>query len=114
MTAIVCGSRHYADAARVRLILDAAMERLGLDTIIEGAATGADTLAKEWGLGRVNVIEVRPDDDWPSAGPRRNALMLRILMGAEGAKAVIAFPGGDGTENMVRQATAAGVRVIRA
>lgn len=116
MIAIVCGGRDYADAARVKLILDAAVERLGLATIIEGTATGADTLVREWAEARgdIAVISVKPTGKWPEAGPIRNKLMLDILMGGDDEKAVIVFPGGRGTENMVKQGEGAGIRVIRA
>lgn len=129
MIAIVCGGRDYTDAARVKSVLDAAVTRLGLEAIIEGAAPGADTLAKEWALARgdISVIDVPADwDGWAAKGRRgaagavRNALMLDILLGdAMGSeRAVIAFPGGSGTANMLAlanspKARAGNVRVIK-
>lgn len=46
------------------------------------------------------------------AGPMRNTELLRHLRGEGGEIAVIAFPGGKGTANMVKQARRSGVRVI--
>lgn len=43
----------------------------------------------------------------PGAGPRRNQAMLHL------AEKVVAFPGGKGTANCVRQARALGLPVER-
>jgi hypothetical protein len=118
--AIVCGGRDYTDAARVAKVLDAAVPRLGLWCIIEGGYRGADIMARDWALARGDVSVIEAPADWDrdgtQAGPIRNAFMLRMLLGAEGRKAVIAFPGGDGTANMLflangREAERAGVKV---
>lgn len=119
MIAIVCGGRDYANEARLRTVLDAAVTRRGLDTIIEGEATGADTLARQWAEARGDIGVIAVAADWgghgASAGPRRNKLMLDILVGGDDkrrARCVIAFPGGRGTGNMVLQARGAGVEVF--
>lgn len=103
--AIVTGGRDYANAARMKTVLDAAVEKLGLKTVIEGRCPkgGADRLAQEWTEARsdISLISVRPDGDWPSAGPRRNKMMRDILLAHEGDRAVFVFPGGNGTANML-------------
>lgn len=86
-------------------------KRATIDTIIQGGATGADALAKEWAKeNKKNMEEYKAQ--WytygKGAGHVRNALMLK-----EGKPdLVIAFPGGKGTENMVRQARLKGVEVM--
>src|SRR5687768_6467768 len=105
MIAIVCGGRNYTNDARIRQILDAAVERMGLSTIIEGGATGADTLAREWALARGDVSVIEVPADWSrgkGAGHARNSIMLTMLQRSDDNKAVIAFPGGPGTANMVK------------
>lgn len=121
MMAIVCGGRDYADAERVARVLDAAVGKMGLWCIIEGKAAGADSLAREWAISRptISLISVAPGDNWPEAGPIRNMLMLDILLGHDGQKAVIGFPGGRGTANMMmlansQKARRANVRAITA
>lgn len=120
---LVCGGRHYGllkpltqDEApavtyhrafwqwcRLVEVLDAAVERLGLTVLIEGAQTGADQLATRWALERgIKVVDFPADWDryGRSAGPHRNRLML-----TEGRpEYVIAFPGRWGTWNMVDEA----------
>lgn len=79
------------------------------DMIIEGGAPGADRLARLWSESRgVHCASVCAlwGKYGKKAGPLRNAAMLDLR-----PDVVIAFPGGSGTANMVRQAEAAGVRV---
>jgi hypothetical protein len=123
MIAIICGGRAYGALAaneprtaeaieriereqtRLTQILDAAVDRLGLHTIIEGGASGADRLAYEWAerRGDIGVIEVPADwSKGKGAGHARNSIMLTMLQRSDEAKAVIAFPGGAGTANMVK------------
>lgn len=110
MRVIVCGGRDYWDGNRVWHVLDAAVERLGLSLVIQGGATGADNLAWQWARDHGVPFETF-DADWsglgPSAGPMRNQRMID-----EGKPdAVIAFPGGSGTADMVNRARAAGITV---
>ena len=106
MRILVCGGRDYADAESVRIVL----RELQPSMVIHGAYRGADTLAEEW--ARANGVPTRPyPADWsrgPKAGPERNAQMLREGM----PNLVVAFPGGNGTADMVMRARAAGVEVV--
>lgn len=107
MRAICCGGRLYGHRDRVAKVLSA----LGLTEIAHGMATGADTLCAQWALK--NGVKVTPFaaawNFWGKrAGPIRNQKMLEDFK----PDAVIAFPGGAGTDDMVRRARAAGVRVI--
>jgi len=110
MRVLVCGGRDYRDREAVFGELHALAERYGWLTIIEGGATGADSLAREWAQlcyhGLVTVVA-----DWQShgraAGPIRNQQMLTSAK----PDLVLAFPGGRGTADMVRRANAAGLNV---
>lgn len=130
MRVLVCGGRSYAD----KLLLDRKLDELhagrGIILIIEGGASGADFFANVW--AKKNGVPVRTfkvtDAEWrdinvpgavvrrrkdgtkynAAAGIWRNTRMLQ-----EGKPdLVVAFPGGDGTANMVEQARRAGVEVI--
>lgn len=108
---LVCGGRDYRDEDRVQSVLDTYHAAAGITAIIQGGAAGADTFASTWAFTR-GVREERYDADWrlygAAAGPMRNAQMLE-----EGKPdLVIAFPGGKGTRNMMKQARKAGVEVI--
>lgn len=121
---LVCGGRNDADHTAVDLLMQTVIARFGpIACVIHGAATGADTLGKEWALK--NHIEDAPyPADWNDltrpdalirtrrddqrydarAGFRRNQRMID-----EGKpNVVVALPGGNGTADMVARARKAG------
>lgn len=113
---IVCGGRDFFDAPLLYARLDFFndpnwWQPIGL--IIEGGATGADTLSRYW--AKHNKIEYKTyKADWEKygkqAGTIRNELMLKTHPDIDG---VIAFPtGGPGTAHMMRIAKAAGKLVF--
>jgi hypothetical protein len=116
MRVLVCGGRDFTDRTAVWGLLQAVHLKRGIGVLIHGACpTGADRLADEWAAEESVPIEAYPAV-WKldgrldrSAGPRRNQRMMD-----EGKPdLVIAFPGGKGTDDMVRRAKAAGVKVFR-
>lgn len=117
MKILVCGGRDYAMKDRRQMrhvidILDRAALRYGQPLeIMEGGATGADTMAWLWATMRAIKCETFPAD-WNThrhaAGPIRNKQMVDRK-----PDMVIAFPGGKGTENCCEIAEAAGIRVVR-
>ena len=105
---IVCGGRDFEDVDRVRSVL--ALLRPDI-LLIHGDARGADRCAaRVWEASFDGRTEAHPAD-WrgqgKAAGAIRNRQMLNI-----GVDAVIAFPGGTGTANMVSIARHAGVPVV--
>lgn len=109
---LVCGGRDYNDAKRVGIELLALHHQFGISHLIHGGASGADALAHAWAEAH-NVFPVPCPADWKrhgkKAGPLRNAEMLRNFQ----PDIVLAFPGGRGTDDMIRKAMAAGVPVIQ-
>jgi hypothetical protein len=109
---LVCGGRHYSDRANVYRALNALMDELETPLfVIHGKMTGADMIAGDWAALRGQpCAEVKPLWDYydRSAGPRRNEWMLFLQ-----PDLVVAFPGNDGTRNMIAKAEAAGVPVRR-
>jgi len=84
--------------------------------IIEGGARGVDALARQWGENLADEVETYAvnhslDGPWPSAGPRRNARMLK----SSRPDYVLAFWDGkrehSGTLDMMARAVTAGVLV---
>lgn len=113
MKVIICGGRNFASPAQVWRELDRLHAEYGFTALMQGGATGADAFAREWAARKPEVHRYVCHAEWDKygrgAGPRRNARMLEW-----NPDMVIAFPGGAGTENMVTQAEAVGVRVLRA
>ena len=113
MRVVVCGGRDYnTDAGwnHVMQVLGDLHAETPIDTVIEGGARGADFLGGCWAeMHKVKRVTVPAD--WAThgkaAGPIRNRRMLTDFH----PDLVVAFPGGKGTADMVRQARELGVRV---
>lgn len=130
MRVIVCGGRDYgrvrnplgrltpeevaaakAQAAAEQQRVADALSGLNVTALAHGAAPGADSVAHRWAIRHRVPVSPYPAAwhiDGKAAGPIRNARMLQEFR----PDAVVAFPGGRGTADMIRQARAAGVRVI--
>ncbi|MBR0741172.1 DUF2493 domain-containing protein [Bradyrhizobium liaoningense] len=111
MHVIVCGGRTFDNYAAVKKYLDMLYAIHGFTLVIHGRAKGADTCAHRWAGEHGVPVEMFPAH-WRlhgnAAGPIRNKQMLD-----EGRpQLVVAFPGGDGTRNMMKQAHERGVEVI--
>ena len=111
MKILVCGGRKYDAPDTVFGALDRLRAAGCVDMVIHGGAKGADALAGRWAHDR-GVQEVICPANWDRrgtwAGPIRNSAMLLLQ-----PDLVLAFPGGKGTEDMVRKAEAKGIRVQR-
>jgi hypothetical protein len=110
MRVLVCGGRTYNDKDYLYQILDHLHTQVPITQIINGGAHGADTLAHIWAFDN-NIPSTSYPADWEihgrAAGPIRNAQMLKLQ-----PDLVVAFPGGPGTANMIKQAEAAFVTVL--
>lgn len=109
---LVCGGRNYWQWEKAFNVLDQLHKERGIGILIAGGATGADTVAARWAESR-GVQAVICPAPWNGphgrgAGHARNAFMLTLE-----PDLVMAFPGGPGTRNMVEQAEAGGVFVIK-
>jgi len=76
---LVCGSRHWKQWKKLKDRLDYIP---GPFHIVEGGAAGADTMARQYAIGRKLPYTEVPAD-WKtfgkSAGPIRNGVMLDML-----------------------------------
>ncbi len=119
MRILVCGGRTYDDRDLVWRTLDDYQRYYGSITIIQGGATGADALAKEWCYRQSNVTLISVPANWgdlshpdalicthadgskydANAGIRSYAEMLD-----EKPDLVLAFPGNKGTRDMLHRA----------
>lgn len=124
---LVCGGRSFSRRALLFKTMDALHAEHQFRDFIQGGATGADEVAKDWAKTHPEivrweskakwtdlshpdaVIRTRPDGTQydAMAGHRRNLHMLSWR-----PDLVVAFAGGSGTADMVKLARAAGVEVI--
>ena len=99
---IICGGREFFDKAKLYKVMDEFHSKTPVTTVVSGCAMGADNLGEWWASDRKITVERYPAD-WKfygkKAGPIRNGEMAR-----SGATHCVAFPGGSGTRDMIRQA----------
>lgn len=127
MRVLVCGGRNFRSRAQVSRELDRLHAEHPIAALMQGGATGADQFAKEWAMTKPEIQRFECKAKWTDlshadaiirtrrdgtkydakAGHRRNARMLEWT-----PDLVVAFPGGDGTADMVRQAKAAGIKIV--
>lgn len=107
----VTGGRDFKNADWVIGALNAVKTKSGIKLLVVGDATGADAHARDWAQATGTPLRVF-QADWKkhgvAAGPIRNGAM--VAFGLDGC---VAFPGGRGTADMVRQCEKAGVPVWR-
>jgi 3-keto-L-gulonate-6-phosphate decarboxylase len=107
MKIIVTGGRDYQDLNKLTKVLD----DLKPTMVIQGGASGADSLAKIYALNH-SIESKTYMADWKThgraAGPIRNRKMLEENSDAT----VVAFPGGAGTRNCVMTAKELGMKII--
>lgn len=110
MKVIIAGGRKYHEQPGDRAILDRLHAEFHFTEVICGCATGADTLGAEWAEERgIPICHFRPD--WKRFG--RLAGIMRNSDMADAADALIAFPGGRGTHDMVKKAKSKGLKIFR-
>lgn len=113
--ALVTGSRHYQNRARVYGALDSYQP----DLVVHGGADGADAMAEQWGEEAGVARLLWPDEHWGGhvSGPTRNQYMVDVVRSLVVAgrwdHTVLAFPlpGSRGTWSCVNKAKAAGLTV---
>lgn len=111
MRVLVCGGRDFDNYEELAAALRKVDNARRITLLIEGGASGADTLARRWARQKgIPVDTYRADwNRWGTkmAGEARNQRMLD-----EGKPdLVVAFPGDTGTADMIGRAQRAGVPV---
>lgn len=112
MRVLICGGRNAGPDVLISVHQWIAANCSPGDVVIHGAAPGVDTEAMLAAQAITGVGELSFPADWQAfgraAGPIRNKRML-----VEGCPdLVVAFSGGRGTANMIKQAHSVGIEVL--
>lgn len=110
MKALVCGGRNYSDANRVFVELDRIHAERPIDLVIHGGASGADLLGWSWAIAK-NIPAREYPADWVKH-PKVGGFIRNQQMADAKPDVCIAFPGGNGTADMVARARKAGIELI--
>ena len=101
MKCVLAGGRDYRFSIDDIVYLDSLRLSLPITEVVTGGASGADTDGARWARQHLLPLRTFPAN-WQlherSAGPIRNREMAAY------AQALVVFPGGRGTANMVRAA----------
>lgn len=113
MRVLVCGGREFDDYETLRLELFKVFDGVPFKEalLIEGGAKGADFLARVWAKGNGVPYKEYPAN-WKTHGYRAGPIRNQQMLDEGKPDLVVAFPGGEGTADMVRRAKKAGVEVI--
>ncbi len=108
---LVCGGRGYHDLIEIAKVLNRLNAERKFTSLISGCADGADLCGLVWARSNyipTHVFPAKWKEYGKAAGPIRNQQMLD-----EGKPdLIVAFPGGNGTRDMVKRAKLAGVEVL--
>ena len=118
MRVLVCGGRDFNDYELLRATLDRILNPNNLSLayqagieLIHGGARGADTWADYWAVNNyVPIHEYKAN--WDKYGKRAGYIRNKQMLDEGKPDLVIAFPGGKGTQMMVKLAKEAGVETI--
>ena len=113
MRVLVCGGRDFDDALTLELWLEEVHIERGITLLIEGGARGADYMARKFAEGRGIPVKTF-QADWKRHGKAAGAIRNKQMLDDGSPNLVVAFDGGRGTANMVQQAQAAGIEVLKA
>lgn len=110
MRLLVCGGRDYDDRKSFDLAMSLYDTKLGISVIIHGGAPGADRMADVWAQ-KHDIPCFRFPAQWRKYGKPAGAIRNRQMIEIGLPDAVLAFPGGDGTADMVNKAKRSGITV---
>jgi hypothetical protein len=111
MNVIVCGGRAYLDQTKVDDVLDTLNWQRPIRSILQGGASGADELARNW--AERHGVKVRTYIAGKKKTGRSSWSKGNQRMIDEGKPdLVVAFPGVRRTADMIRRGRIAGVTVV--
>lgn len=110
MKVLVTGGRDYSDWQKVYAVLDSIKDPVP-SVIIQGGARGADYLARDWANSRLIPLHTYKAD-WKKYGKAAGPIRNKIMLEQGNPDLVVAFPGGNGTKNMIEQARRANVKIM--
>ena len=120
MRVLVCGGRNFGYVFKGgRQVMDYNIFNQAIDKvkefspsfIIQGGAKGGDEVGKETALV-LDIPQQQFDADWDTHGKAAGFIRNQRMLDEGKPDLVIAFPGGNGTADMVRKSRKAGVKVV--
>lgn len=112
MKILVCGGRDFQDKDYLfECLYNLYANNPHIELLIHGGARGADTLAGQW-AETVGIKTVVYKAEWSTYGKAAGSIRNQLMLDSESPDVVLAFPGGNGTADMVRRSKSQGIEVI--
>ena len=112
---LVTGGREYDNKRAVNRQLGITRQHFFNEgrrmVIVQGGARGADTLARKW-CKTLNQPSFTVPAEWATYGQGAGAVRNQQMLDWIDFECVIAFPGGNGTADMIERAKRRGLTVI--
>lgn len=126
-TVLICGGRDFGNIKEERDFILGTLEQLAIKEwprleedeygnwlpdvrVVSGGAKGVDSVAIDWAV--VNWLSFKEyKADWEKYGKGAGTIRNKQMLDEEDVNVVVAFPGGRGTANMIKQAKERGIEV---
>ena len=108
MRTIIAGGRDFVGKTQDQMVLDYLAMELPITAVLCGMARGADTFGRDWAKEKGIPVSKFPAD-WDRHG--KQAGFMRNEEMARNADALVVFPGGRGTSDMIRRAIEYGLKI---
>lgn len=107
---LVTGGRDYTDHTRM---LAGLSEYAKFNwVLLQGGARGADALAHDVWTINFRRTSITVPADWDRYGNRAGAIRNQDMIDDWDVQAVLAFPGGRGTQDMINRAREEGIEIV--
>lgn len=108
MKILVCGGRSYGDVGKIESILGS----LNITSVVHGGCRGADILSERWAKNKGILVHAHLAN-WGLLGKKAGVIRNQEMIDMHPDLFMcVAFPGGAGTQDMVRRAKKSGLTVI--
>ena len=111
-TWLICGGRDFSDNDLFSRAMSDIMASFGCPRrVVQGGARGADAMGSAFAK-RMAIEQIEVRADWEKHGKAAGAIRNQQMLDDYHPDAVIAFPGGRGTADMIKRARARMIDVI--
>lgn len=112
MKILVCGGRWFDDEKWLEHVLNQLDDKVPITCVVNGGASGADTLGAMWASHRDIQVQTYPAN-WQKYGKAAGHIRNQQMLDEAKPELVVAFPGGKGTLDMMTRAEEQGFPVFR-
>ncbi|NVZ99610.1 DUF2493 domain-containing protein [Pseudomonas gingeri] len=111
MRVLICAGRYYMNASMCRKVLEAYQQVRRIEVLIHGGNQYLGSTLEDWARETGTHI-VRYPSNWQLYGKQAERRRNQFMLLDSEPDLVLAFPGGNDTEELVAQARAIGIETL--